>query len=96
MKKVEAFQCDFCSYTNIKKQNARVHERRCCKNPLNKACATCEYFERAEREYDVYLGDGVVDQRTTSGRWCEHERSWLNDLKKNCKDWSGKYEKEAG
>lgn len=92
MKEVKAFQCDFCSKANVKKQNARMHERRCCKNPVNKACVTCGWFERADREIDVYIGDGVIDQDIVKGNWCEHCRVWLDALDKNCKDWIDKKE----
>ncbi len=43
MKKVTAYQCDFCKNPRLylSRGGARKHEKRCWLNPIRKSCATC-------------------------------------------------------
>ena len=43
MKKVTAYQCDFCKVPKLylSRSGAKKHEERCWLNPKRKSCATC-------------------------------------------------------
>jgi len=41
MKKITAFECDFCKRILKTKQAMKVHEPKCFKNPASKSCLTC-------------------------------------------------------
>ena len=41
MKKVKAYQCDFCNKTSVHKSTIRGHEKKCFSNPKRRACQSC-------------------------------------------------------
>jgi len=42
MKKITAFECEFCKRILKTKQAMKVHEPKCFKNPISKSCLTCK------------------------------------------------------
>jgi hypothetical protein len=42
MKKITAFECEFCKRILKTKQAMKVHEPKCFKNPVSKSCLTCK------------------------------------------------------
>jgi len=42
MKKITAFECEFCKRILKTKQAMKVHEPKCFKNPASKSCLTCK------------------------------------------------------
>ena len=44
MKKITAFECEFCKRILKTKQAMKVHEPKCFKNPISKSCLTCKSF----------------------------------------------------
>ena len=46
MKKVTAYQCEFCKTPRLylSKSGAKKYEEKCWLNPVRKSCATCGYL----------------------------------------------------
>lgn len=42
MKKITAFECEFCKKILRTKQGMKIHEPKCFKNPFSKSCLTCK------------------------------------------------------
>ena len=44
MKKLDPYQCDFCSSTGTK-EDIQKHEKRCDSDPSKMKCGSCKHFE---------------------------------------------------
>lgn len=45
MKEIKAYACDYCNKFYKHKSSARMHEKRCFRNPNVRACLTCNKFD---------------------------------------------------
>jgi hypothetical protein len=90
VKEITAYQCDHCAYTKPKRAAAKRHERTCYYNPATRSCATCGNFSVIYSEYDVYMGDGMVDQELCKERWCEAFEERLDRRRTKCVNWTAK------
>lgn len=54
VKKIKAFECDFCERIFLTERGAKQHERRCRKNPcIARACYTCVHYENVQTTSDM-------------------------------------------
>jgi hypothetical protein len=51
----EVHCCDHCNKALKIKSSMRRHEKKCYKDPANKACQTCRHFIPDTHEDDYYL-----------------------------------------
>lgn len=51
MKKLDYYQCDFCSDTGVK-EKIEKHEKECNSDPSKKRCDSCKHF-------DTYMDHGL-------------------------------------
>lgn len=94
MKKVTAFQCEYCRRkVMMNKTHLAEHEFICFHNPRRKACQTCgNYAEDYETVYDNHHGGdpGSTDYEVLV-RYCEAKEKPLDDIPKwetcECKQW---------
>lgn len=89
MHQVTAYQCNHCLRVYSSQRKARRHEVGCCLDSVNRACATCVHLSKEDEDYDVYLGDGVVDTLCRKVWWCSAKKDFLNKLQRKCEVWVG-------
>ena len=82
MKKITAYQCDYCPKYYKHDSSASRHEKECFYNPATKSCITCENYDnssayttsddlpacKAGLEFGV-LWNGRVKLRTNCDQW---------------------------
>ena len=56
MKKVTAYQCDFCSFCRLTKKSVQKHEKRCFYNPATASCGSCWFLN------DYTCDAGVIQE----------------------------------
>lgn len=83
-RKVTAYGCEFkCGQKVVlSKDSMTSHESRCFHNPLNKACASCKYFEK---EYDSNGMEGTNYLDEWVDLICHAQDECLEKLTSNCK-----------
>ncbi|GAG67661.1 unnamed protein product [marine sediment metagenome] len=88
MKKIKAHQCSYCSFYRISRQPVLKHEKKCFKNPENKACASCKHNTT---DYDTIYnrhhgGDPGSTDYDIAYNYCVELDIVLNNytLKKGC------------
>jgi hypothetical protein len=90
MYQVTAYQCDHCERIYSSQRKARRHERGCCFDVANHACATCVHLSREDEEYEVdtySLGYSEVDSRFRKSWWCAAKEEFLYHLQRKCDKW---------
>lgn len=66
MKRVQAWQCDYCGMTSIYKANVKRHEEKVCqKAPM--ACGTCKHFIPGD-VFDIIGYCRMEDERLLDGK----------------------------
>ena len=102
MQEITAYKPKCCNRAYMSKYSAIRHERKCPKNPDNRACQTCKHqIEEQKTVYNPYHGGnpGSTDHDVNYW-WCEHfekviDRFAENDdtemePQMNCEFWEGK------
>jgi len=95
MKKINAYQCSYCSFYRKTKRVVKKHEERCFYNPKNKVCGSCKHNQLIDWDTgDMHMGDVVI--YTTKIRWCMAKDKELRDVitKNTCGLWEEKKKKE--
>ncbi len=97
MKKITAYQCDFCPKHYLYKSSAVRHEKRCYLNPQNKACLTCGNYLRSRNTvyvppYDGNPGSSDYDVTVyycqSSGKsFTEDNINKRQEFQHDCKNW---------
>lgn len=98
MKQVKGFVCDFCKDAKSVKRvyatpgSCARHEKKCYRNPVAKACATCSLWEMVE----VGCGTDAEPDATILSRECreQHDRDYFDNggnggslPQSNCEFW---------
>lgn len=73
----QTFKCDYCSYTDTKKDIVSKHEGECTLNPLVKACLTCKF---------KIWGDYAMSMEITGCKRNIPDCDKIGDMK-NCEIW---------
>jgi len=104
---IQAYKPKCCNRAYIQKASARQHERRCPRNPDNKACATCGYCSlESETVYNPYHnGNPGSTDYDRKYYWCDFFEKELSlypvseqdpekymPYQKNCPNWRPKEE----
>lgn len=103
MEEIKAWKPMCCKKAYMTKGNARRHEKKCPRNPENKACATCGHnYEESNTVYNPHHGGdpGSTDYEERYF-WCDYydreiskyganEKAMLPQI--NCKHWMPKQE----
>lgn len=67
MKKIPAWECDYCGEVKYNMINIEFHERYCDHNPANRKCATCDYYKIKDNGIDSwYYCTNIVGQSPNS------------------------------
>ena len=96
MKKIKAYQCNFCSFYRKTKSAVKKHEKRCFYNPKNRACATCKHNRIYHETFfdESYDKTPISPEYIISTNWCEKKNIELNNktLCAHCDLWEEKGE----
>lgn len=80
MKKLDYYQCDFCSEKDIKERMEK-HEKECNGDPRKKRCESCKHF-------DTYMAHGLYfTEECKEGKNCDE----ISDIRYGeiiCSTWS--------
>jgi hypothetical protein len=86
MKKVEAWQCDFCNKTSVSKGGLTNHERACKNNPARRNCITCVHgisidpVEIAKPlTVESYMPGWTDAPYIYAGPWCDHHNMPISE-----------------
>ncbi len=82
-RKVTAYSCDYkCGQKVVlSKKSMEDHETRCFHNPINKACASCKFFEI---EHDSNGMEGTRDCHEWTDLICHAKDIAMDKLQNHC------------
>ncbi len=81
MKKIEAFQCNYCPKFYKSKSKTKGHEGKCYYNPVTKSCGSCGWFATGLTTYENPCLVRGTSEKDAEGR---------TKLKTNCEKWIDK------
>lgn len=89
MKKIDAYQCDYCPKHYKHATSAKRHEKDCFRNPAVKACITCSSFLSALDQIDEFTDTRNVHPTCNHfERDFEKKENGKYDLRVGCPAWT--------
>lgn len=72
MKKIRAYQCEFCKKVRVNSTQMKQHEEICFFNPKSKSCVTCTSFGIDDGQRKCYEGLSIKSRLRT--KCVRHQR----------------------
>jgi len=79
MKKLDHYQCDFCTTTGVK-DVVEQHEKECFSDPAKKLCDSCDHF-------DTYMAHGLYFTEECKKGVDGDSMSDIRAGEQSCKKW---------